>query len=81
MAALTIISAVQALKNYSSDTDTDSSSDEEWQKIRKIKCIRNVHIQNYVQFVVARYEDYEFKSHFRLDNRYFIYYLNNYSYF
>ncbi|KYQ53934.1 Putative nuclease HARBI1 [Trachymyrmex zeteki] len=65
MAALTIISAVQALKNYSSDTDTDSSSDEEWQKIRKIKCIRNVHIQNYVQFVVARYEDYEFKSHFR----------------
>lgn len=73
MAALVIVSTVQALENYSSDTDTDSSSDEEWYTIKeKQKRIRSFRIQDYVQSVVTRYEDFEFKSHFRLADILFI---------
>lgn len=55
MAAPIIVSTVQTLENYSSDTDTDSSSDEEWCTIKeKQKRIRSFRIQDYVQSVVTR---------------------------
>lgn len=61
------LSVKRILQNYSSDSDT--SSDDEWQLFKKErkKRIARPRIQNYTQSVVARYLDYEFKSHFRLD--------------
>ncbi|XP_071642152.1 uncharacterized protein [Temnothorax longispinosus] len=58
------------------DSKSDTSSDEEWELLKK-KRKRNLrpHIQN-VELVIELYSNYEFKSHFRLERATFEYILS-----
>jgi len=59
------------LKNCSSSES--SSFDEEYKSLQeKKKHVKRPRIENYLQTVVSRYMDYEFKIHFRLNIIFFI---------
>ncbi|XP_026830065.1 uncharacterized protein LOC105282198 [Ooceraea biroi] len=73
---LTVSVISEILRNDSSDSD--SSSNEEWESLLKEKERRIIRprIQGYAECVVARYTNYDFQHHFRLQRATFEYILS-----
>lgn len=61
------ISLIQNIVESSSSSEAETSSDEEFLLLlSELKSKKHTKIKNYIQVVVPRYDDVDFKAHFRL---------------